>query len=144
MKTATAWILAALSTVTLLACDPPDGEDGPYVADVLAGDCEGSGMDAFALIADAPPALEVIADGSTVLVTLHNIDANCCPSPDADVTVSPSQIEILFEDVTADDACGCTCITDFDIEVSDVEPGLYSLDVYVNGGFFETAEVEVS
>ena len=146
MKILATSMLAALFTLGVVGCTPiddDDPQDGPFVGAIDAGDCEGDAYDEFMMGAEDPSPLTVDVDGSNLLVHLEDIDANCCPSPGADIDVSEGLIEIQFEDVTADDACGCMCVTDFDIEVEDVDPGSYTVDVYFNGSYLDSVEVEV-
>jgi hypothetical protein len=145
MILATAFALSGC--VTSANDDDDTSDDGPSVFDVIAGDCEGEpggggegGGNAGTAVASV---LDVEVDGSDLMVHLNDMVANCCPSPGADVTVAGDVVEVEVEDVTADEACGCSCVMDFDVEVVDLEAGDYTVDVFYNGSFFDTAEISI-
>ncbi len=104
-------------------------------AEIFTGSCEGSpyAKDFDTGGADLETAIWAEADGDDILLHLDNLDANCCPSAGADIAVSGFDIEVDFEDVTADEACGCMCVMDFEVRIPDLGPGTYSVDVDYNG-----------
>ena len=115
---------------------------------VTAGSCEGDayGKDMSSDPAEPEPVEPDIwaeADGVDIVLHLDDLDANCCPSPGADLVIDGSDIAVSFEDVTSDEACGCMCITDFEVRIPDVGPGDYTLDVDFNGSDLATVEVTV-
>ncbi len=114
-------------------------------AEVFAGSCEGDSyakdMDTGA--ADLETTFGATADGDDIIITIDNLDANCCPSPGADVTFSGSDIAVDFHDVTGDDACLCMCVTDFEIVIPDVGPGDYTIDLDHDGTDLDILEVTV-
>ena len=149
------WILAltfgtAGCTITAHG-DDDDDDGGPGVGDVSAGECEGDGFeimaggaqDADAIDAEAASAVDLQVSGTSILLHFEDLVANCCPSPGADIDLDGDLIEIDFYDVTADEACGCTCIIDFDLEVVDVAPGDYTVDVYHEGSYLDSFEITI-
>lgn len=82
-------------------------------------------------------------DGDDVVLHMIDVDANCCPSPGASATYSGSTIRVDFSDVTADEACDCVCVFDFDVRIADVPAGTWTLDVYDDGESRGTLEVTV-
>ncbi len=119
-----------------------------FRAEVTAGSCEGDayGKDMSVdtgLPEGVEPDVWAEADGDDILLHLDDLEANCCPSPGADLTLSGTEIQVDFEDVTADEACSCMCITDFELRIPDVGAGSYTLDVDYNGSDLATVEVEV-
>ncbi|MBW2255897.1 MAG: hypothetical protein JRI25_15040 [Deltaproteobacteria bacterium] len=133
----------------LAACFEPTESTG-LSADVVDGECLVSAYDR----SDAPylddtaepaddPSVSAEVDGSDILVYLHAIDANCCPSPAADVTLAGSDITVDFVDVTNDDVCDCECISDFTVEIGSVDPGTYDITVLYYGSVLGEVEVYV-
>jgi hypothetical protein len=118
-------------------------------AEVLAGACEGSpyGKDMSADTGDTgfeyETSFAVSLDGDDVIVAINDIDANCCPSPGADIAFAGDEILVDFQDITADEACGCMCVMDFEIRIPDVPPGSYTIDLDYNGEDLTTLEIEV-
>jgi hypothetical protein len=82
-------------------------------------------------------------DGGDVVIAIEDLDANCCPSPGADITITGDVILVDFADVTADEACGCMCVMDFEIRVPAVAPGDYTIDLDYNGQDLTLLEVTV-
>ncbi|MBW2255399.1 MAG: hypothetical protein JRI25_12490 [Deltaproteobacteria bacterium] len=119
-------------------------------ADVLDAECLGSAYersDATYLDDTAEPvddsSVSAEVDGSDILVYLHAIEANCCPSPAADVTLAGSEITVDFMDVTNDEMCDCECISDFTVQIASVDPGAYGITVLYYGSVLGEVEVEV-
>ncbi len=134
----------AMSASFLTSACAQQGQDEPLQAPVTAGDCEG---DAYAKSMDTgdADAMEIWAEADATGIILHldNLSANCCPSPEAEVVISGSEIDVAFEDVTGEDACLCTCITDFTVEIAADEPGEYAIDVDYHGEYLGSTTVEV-
>ena len=78
-----------------------------------------------------------------IIVHLNEVDANCCPSPAADVDVVGTEVAIDFSSVTTDELCNCMCITDFTVEVGPVESGSYHVSVDYDGAFLGDIGVTV-
>ena len=118
-----------------------------FTADVTAGSCEGDayGKDmSFDTGFESPETtFGTTVDGSDIVIEIDDVAANCCPSPGADITTSGTGIHVDFQDVTADEACGCTCVMDFEIRIPDVGPGDYTIDLDYNGEDLTTLEVSV-
>ncbi len=127
----------------LAGCDDPIEGFTPDVV-VEAFECEGSAY-GKSMDTASPEPTEVWAevDGADIVMHLDNLDANCCPSPDADVNISGSDITVLFEDVTDNNPCDCTCITDFTVTIESVDQGSYTVDVQYNSSSIGTVDVEV-
>jgi hypothetical protein len=116
-------------------------------ADIITGSCEGSAFDKDMSSDTANPEVDPEvwgeADGDDIVLHLENLDANCCPSAGADIVQDGFSIEVDFQDVTADEACGCMCVMDFEVRIADLGPGSYSVDVDYNGSDLAVVEVEV-
>jgi type 1 fimbria pilin len=114
-------------------------------AEVQAGSCEGDayGKDMDTGGAEIETTFGATADGDDIVIEIDDLDANCCPSPGADITTSGFDIQVDFQDVTADEACGCMCVMDFEIRIPDVLPGDYTIDLDYNGTFVASLEVTV-
>jgi hypothetical protein len=119
-------------------------------ADVVDAECLGSAYersDASYLDDTAEPeedsSVSAEVQGSDILVYLHAIDANCCPSPDAEVTLDGSDITVDFVDVTNDDVCDCMCVSDFTVQIASVDPGAYDITVLYYGSVLGEVEIEV-
>ena len=112
---------------------------------VEAGSCEGDTVekDMDTGFEELETTFGVSVDGADIVIAIDNIDANCCPSPGADVTFSDADIHVDFQDVTGDDGCLCTCTTDFEIRIPDVDPGDYTIDLDYNGDDLDTLEITV-
>jgi hypothetical protein len=113
----------------LAACDPSADAD-------VVGDCQGSPVSLdLSSDTDSGPdtpdtgwswdevTVTAEVDGGTVVLHLLGFPANCCPSPGADVTVTGSDVRVEFDDVTSDTQCKCSCVQDFDVEVTGLESG---------------------
>ena len=82
--------------------------------------------------------------GSDILVYLHAIEANCCPTPGADVTLEGSDITVDFVDVTNEmEVCDCECVSDFTVQIPSVDPGTYGITVYYYGSVLGQIEIDV-
>jgi hypothetical protein len=110
-------------------------------AEVLAGSCEGSPYekDMSADTGDTGSAsfettFEVSVDGGDVVIAIEDLDA---------ITITGDVILVDFADVTADEACGCMCVMDFEIRVPAVAPGDYTIDLDYNGQDLTLLEVTV-
>ena len=157
MKAIATALWSGILTFAMVGCpisahdDDDTSDDGPTVADASAGDCEGDGFeimaggeqDADEADAEAASTVDLQVSGTSLLLHFEDLVANCCPSPGADVDVIGDLIEIDFSDVTSDEACGCTCIMDFDLEIVDVVEGDYTVDVYHDGTFLDSFEISV-
>ncbi len=82
-------------------------------------------------------------DGDDIVITLDDYEANCCPSPGADITIDGSDIHVDFQEITADTACNCMCVIDFQVVIPDVAPGDYTIDFDYDGEDHATLEVTV-
>jgi len=80
--------------------------------------------------------------GRHVVVLLEDLLANCCPSPAAEVEVTGSDIRVDFEDVTGT-ACRCMCVMDFRVEIGELDPGTYQIQVHHDGALVGEVEVTV-
>ena len=140
MSTRAFTLLAFASTLLAVGC----GVVAPS-AEIFTGSCEGSpyAKDFDTGGVDLETAIWAEADGDDVVLHLDNLDANCCPSAGADIAVDGFSVEVDFEDVTAEDACGCMCVMDFEVRIPELGPGDYSIDVDYNGADLETVEVTV-
>jgi hypothetical protein len=113
---------------------------GPSADANAVGDCQGSpvsldfssdtdsGADTGWSWDEVTVAVEV--DGGTVVLHLLGFPANCCPSPGAEVAVTGSDVRVDFDDVTSDTQCRCSCIQDFDVEVTGLEPGDWQIALW--------------
>jgi hypothetical protein len=138
--------LAPLLLGSLVACEEAVENIGPATGAtwVEAGECEGSAYDKDLDTGTADPfELRVEVDHWDVTVYLDNLEANCCPSPDASYTADGDSLLVVFEDVTTGDPCDCECIMDFEITLEDVPPASYTLEVEYRGGIIGSAEVEI-
>jgi hypothetical protein len=144
-RIATAPLYALAITLALTTgCEQGTESSGFSGYTVDAGECEGTNYDKEYDTA-APEPMEVSAevDGQDVLLHLDNLDANCCPSPDAVITLDGFDMLVEFDDVTSGDPCDCMCVTDFLVTIEDLDAGSYSIDVDYNGGIIATVEVEI-
>jgi len=132
----------------LAACFESTGSTG-LSADVLDAECMGSAYERSALYLDdtAEPADDPVVSaevvGADILLYLNGITANCCPSPNAEVTLEGSEITVDFVDVTNNEMCDCECISNFTVEIASVDPGAYDITVYYYGSVLGEAAVEV-
>ena len=142
-----ALMTASTLALTLSATGCETGGENPNFGAYLveAGQCEGNSYDKD-LDTASPDPMDVWAeaDGRDILLHLDNLDANCCPSPDATITFDGTNILVEFEDVTSGEPCDCTCITDFLVTIEDLDAGSYTLEVDYMGGSIGSAEVEIS
>ena len=131
-------------TLTTVGCET-EGENPNFGAFTIAtGECEGSAYDKdMDTGATDPTAIWAEADGRDVILHLDNLDANCCPSADAVITMDGSDILVEFDDVTTEDPCDCICVMDFEITIEDLDPGTYTIEVDYDGGIIGDAEVEI-
>ena len=137
--TRTASILA--SFLVLSACGPVNTGESFGGSEVLEpGECEGSPYER----ADSTASVWAEVDGSTILVHLDDLTANCCPSPDADITLEDDLFTVDFFDVTDDDMCDCECIMDFTVAIDEVSVGTYDIDVFYYGTLLDELTVMVS
>ncbi len=136
-------LAAVVGTFAALVATGCEGVAGD--ATIEAGSCEGDSYDKDmdTGFEELETTFGVSVDGSDIVIAIDNIDANCCPSPGADVTFTDMDIRVDFSDVTGDDACLCTCVTDFEIRIPDVEPGDYTIDLDYNGDDLDTLEITV-
>jgi len=141
---------ATLALVFALAmtigCDEQGGENPNFGAFVIdAGECESSGLGKDMDTGSADPvAVYAEADGRDVILHLDNINANCCPSPDAVITFDGTDMLVEFDDESnVDESCDCTCIMDFTITIEDLDPGSYSIEVDHDGAIIGDTEVEI-
>lgn len=132
-------------TLTTVGCET-EGENPNFGAFTIAtGECEGSAYDKDMDTggAELETTFSAAADGDDIVIQIDNLDANCCPSPGADITIDGVDIAVDFQDVTADEACGCMCVMDFEIVIPGVGPGSYTIDLDYNGQDLDTLEVTV-
>jgi hypothetical protein len=136
--------MSTLLLTLMVACG---GLFDPSDLDVTAGSCEGSSLEKDRSLDTGVPhetAVWAEADGSTIVLHLDDVDANCCPSPGATLTRDGTDLHVDFLDVTDDMACGCMCWTDFTVEILDNDPGTYTVTVDYYDELLGTAEVVVS
>ncbi|MFZ5479383.1 MAG: hypothetical protein ACOZNI_21645 [Myxococcota bacterium] len=138
--------------VLLLAACPSEspGKESSDPGDLAAtaekvGDCKSSAAKSAepdsGYVAEFSMSAEVVGDD--VVLHMVDVDANCCPSPGAAISTDGSTITVDFSDVTADTACDCNCVFDFDVTIADVPSGTWTLDVYDDGVSRGTLEVTV-
>lgn len=135
----------ALTLAFTIGCD--EGGESPNFGafTVDAGECEGSDYDKeYDTAAPEPTEVWAEADGRDALLHLDNLNANCCPSADAVITLDGFDMLVEFDDVTTGDPCECMCITDFLITIEDLDPGTYTIDVDYDGGTIGTVELEIA
>jgi hypothetical protein len=134
--------LFVTSLATLLAAGCQSMGSG---AEILAGSCEGSPYEKDMDTGGGEPetTFGASADGDDIVIAIDNLDANCCPSPGADIAISGTDIAVDFHDVTGDEACNCMCVMDFEIRIPDLGPGDYTIDLDYNGEDLDTLEVSV-
>jgi hypothetical protein len=138
--------LALLTIGATVGCEIEEENIGPATGatSVVAGDCEGNAYEKDMDTGTVEPfELTATADGRDVVLYLDNLEANCCPSPDATYTADGESLLVLFEDVTGADACDCECIMDFEVTLEDVPPADYTLEVEYRGAIIGSAEVTV-
>jgi len=135
-----ATVIATFATLVATGCDGIGGG-----AEVFAGSCEGDAygkdMDTGSDVLEAT--YDVSADGDVIVIDLGNVEANCCPSPGADVSFDGNDVAVDFHDVTADEACNCMCVIDFEIRIPDVDPGDYTIELTHDGEGSVILEVTV-
>ncbi len=135
----------ALSLALTTGCD--EGGENPNFGAVAvdAGDCEGSSFDKDMDTGSTDPvSISAEASGRDVLLYLNNLDANCCPSPDAVVTLDGFDMLVEFDDETnVDESCDCMCVMDFTVTIEDLDPGTYTIEVDHDGAIIGDTEVEV-
>ena len=138
--TSLAVVIATFAALVATGCESLDPG-----AEVTAGSCEGSAYDKDMDTggAELETTFSAAADGDDIVIQIDNLDANCCPSPGADITIDGVDIAVDFQDVTADEACGCMCVMDFEIVIPGVGPGSYTIDLDYNGQDLDTLEVTV-
>ncbi len=112
--------------------------------DITAGDCEGSPYGKSFDTAAPEPEVWAEADGSTILLHLDDLTANCCPDPDADVTRDEFEITVAFDDLESGWGCDCMCIMDFTVEISGNDPGTYDIDVLFHEAELGSTTVDVT
>ena len=132
-------------TLGTVACDENGANPnfGAYL--VEAGECEGNGYGKDMDTAEPEPTeIWAEADGRDVILHLDNLQANCCPSADAVITLDGADILVEFDDVTTGDPCDCECIIDFVITIEDLDAGTFTIEVDYNGTSLGSTDVEVS
>ncbi len=117
-------VLATFAALVATGCESIGSS-----AEIFAGACEGSpyGKDMDTGAPDLETTFGATADGDDILIAIDNLDANCCPSPGADITIVDSDIAVDFHDITTDEACNCMCVMDFEIRIPAVGPGDYTI-----------------
>ncbi len=92
---------------------------------------------------EAHPSLTATAEGSTVSLVLVETTINCCPSPAASWSRADSTYTVTVLSETASEACGCLCVMDLTVPVTDVPDGTWTFEVSLDGSSFGSAEVVV-
>lgn len=141
--------LLPLALLSLFACDPEEHESTPtggLDADAQAiGECKSTPDGPTTDTAGYTPTFSMTADvtGSTVVLHLVDVTANCCPSPGASVSTEGSILRVDFQDVTSDTSCDCMCVFDFDVTLTDVPSGTWTVALYDDGEAMGTVDVTV-
>lgn len=119
--------------------------DGNATAEAV-GDCKGTPDGPIVDTAGYTPTFSMTAESDRSLVTLHLVDvvANCCPSPGASYRIEGSTLRVDFTDVPLDTSCDCSCVFDFDVALTSVPNGSYTVDLYQEGNLLGSAPVTVS
>lgn len=113
--------------------------------EVETGECLGTPGESARLAEapeEAPEVIFLVEDGQLVLDYLA-MEANCCPSPRVEVETGPHSVSVDLQDVSFDDPCDCTCLTDFVVRVSDLEPGAWTVSAHFNGVLQATEVVDL-
>lgn len=122
----------------------------PKSAEVSSGTCLGSPYRPDPPAPDtgepyeAHPSLSASASGSTVTLLLAETTINCCPSPAASWTVSDDTYEVEVLSETSDSACGCMCVMDLSVDITEVPSGTWTFDVTLDGDVFGTTTATVT
>ena len=124
---------SALSLLVLLAGCGPSADAG------VVGDCQGTPV-ALGLSSDSggedtgwswdDAAVTAEVDGTTVILHLLGFPGNCCPSPGAEVALDGTDVRVDVDDVTSGTPCRCSCIQDFDVEITGLDAGAWHLEVW--------------
>lgn len=137
-------MILSLAFSLLLAC----GDASSPAARITTGECEGSPYGETTRLASdadtgdpASPAVAITAEEGVLVLDYQDMTANCCPSPGVQRAVEGGRVTVDLRDVTAETACGCVCITDFRVEVPDLEPGAYEVRALFNGEEVGAGEV---
>ena len=131
--------------LVLVACPATEPGGAGSAAANTVGECKSSADAKDTALADtgydAVYAMTAEVDGDDVILHMVDVEANCCPSPGATVTLDGAVARVDFSDVTTEDPCDCTCVFDFDVRVAALGTGTWTLDVYDDG--LSRGELEV-
>jgi hypothetical protein len=118
-----------------------DDTAGPSVIDVGNSDCkDGSGPEAKD---DWPQDITFDYEDGILTVTHVNGYFNCClDSIDVTMSITGPVIDLYEVEVTPN-PCFCECPFDVVTEIAGLAPGSYTVNIYADGAFAISGEVEI-
>ncbi len=134
-------VVGTFAALVASGCDSDASSDATVDFSECQEDAYGKDMDTGNDIIES--AIDASVDGDDIVITLDDYEANCCPSPGATITFDSFDIHVDFQEITADEACNCMCVIDFEVRIPDVAPGDYTIDFDYDGADHATLEVTV-
>lgn len=113
-----------------VACTKNHGENNPVSASLTShSDCKNSKKNQqVSTPADTLSCVEYRYDPVEKILKISHLNAgfNCCPG-ELDCKADIQNRELIITESEEEAGCNCMCLFDLEIEITDLEPGIYTL-----------------